>query len=71
MKERRINRRNSEGYNDPTTYAAMTAITQEEQVLEAKVGFLIKVLRFIIQESGFKLLNRIEVEDSKTGRCFR
>lgn len=33
--------------------------------------FLIKVLKFIIAESGFELLARIEIKDKKTGRCFR
>ena len=36
-----------------------------------KVNFLIKVLKFIIAESGFELLARIELKDKKTGRCFR
>ena len=39
--------------------------------LEGKVNFLIKVLKFIIAESGFELLARIEIKDKKTGRCFR
>ena len=38
---------------------------------EGKVNFLIKVLKFIIAESGFELLARIELKDKKTGRCFR
>lgn len=52
---------NGEGYPDPTAYNA----------LEGKVNFLIKVLKFIIAESGFELLARIEIKDKKTGRCFR
>lgn len=38
---------------------------------KGKVNFLIKVLKFIIAESGFELLARIEIKDKKTGRCFR
>lgn len=68
---RKISKYNPEGYHDPTTYEAMTNVTQEELALENKVKFLIKVLKFIIRESGFELLNRIEIKDSKTGRCFR
>ena len=52
---------NGEGYPDPTAYNA----------LRGKVNFLIKVLKFIIAESGFELLARIEIKDKKTGRCFR
>lgn len=68
---RKISKYNPEGYHDPTTYEAMTNVTQEELALENKVNFLIKVLKFIIRESGFELLNRIEIKDSKTGRCLR
>lgn len=49
----------------------MKPIMQEDAALEGKVNFLIKVLKFIIAESGFELLARIELKDKKTGRCFR
>lgn len=63
--------RNAEGYPDPTAYHAIKRVTQEENELDAKVNLLIKVLKFIISESGFELLARIELRDKKTGRCFR
>lgn len=56
---------------DPTAYNALRPIMQEDAALEGKVNFLIKVLKFIIAESGFELLARIELKDKKTGRCFR
>lgn len=62
---------NAEGYADPTAYHAIKRVTQEETELDAKVNLLIKVLKFIIAESGFELLARIELRDRKTGRCFR
>ena len=62
---------NAEGYPDPTAYNALRPIMQEDAALEGKVNFLIKVLKFIIAESGFELLARIELKDKKTGRCFR
>lgn len=62
---------NSSGYPDPTAYHAVKRVTQEENELDAKVNMLIKVLKFIIAESGFELLARIELRDRKTGRCFR
>lgn len=58
-------------YPDPTAYNALRPIMQEDAALEGKVNFLIKVLKFIIAESGFELLARIEIKDKKTGRCFR
>ena len=62
---------NAEGYPDPTAYNALRPIMQEDAALEGKVNFLIKVLKFIIAESGFELLARIELKDKQTGRCFR
>lgn len=58
---------NSEGYPNPTAFG----VIQEENELEKKTGFLIKILKFIINESGYELLNRIEIKDKKSGRVFR
>ena len=63
--------RNSEGYTDPTAHAALEPIAQEDAALESKVNFLIKVLKFIANEAGFDVLNRIELCDRKTGRVFK
>ena len=63
---------NAEGYYDPTAYSAIKKVTNEEhEALDAKVNMLIKVLKFIISESGFELGARIEMRDKKTGRWFR
>lgn len=58
---------NSEGYPIPAAHA----VIKEENELERKVSFLIKVLKFIVRESGFELVSRIEVRDVKSGRLFR
>lgn len=63
--------RNSEGYADPTAYEALEHIVQEKAALEGKVNFLIKVLKFIDNEAGFDVVNRIELCDRKTGRVFK
>nr|DAD95922.1 MAG TPA: hypothetical protein [Siphoviridae sp. ctGMq5] len=44
---------------------------KNEDALENKVGFLIKILKYIIRESGFELVNRIELRDKQSGRCFK
>ena len=62
---------NQSGLPDPTAYSALRPIIKEDAALEGKVNFLIKVLKYIIAESGFELLTRIELRDKKTGRCFR
>lgn len=62
---------NDEGYADPTAYEALRPIIKADTALDDKVHFLIKVLKFITTEAGFKLLNRIELQDRKTGRTFK
>lgn len=58
---------NSEGYPDPTAYAAI----KKETDIEKKVSLLISALKVIIDLSGFELINRIEICDKKSGRIFR
>lgn len=62
---------NSEGYADPTAYGALMPIMQADAALEGKVNFLIKVLKFIANEAGFDVVNRIELRDRNTGRRFK
>lgn len=64
-------RKNSEGYSDPTAYEGLRPIIAEENALNKEVSTLISVLKFIIDKSGFELVNRIEVKDKKTGRVFK
>lgn len=56
MAENRTPFLNQSGCPDPTAYHALKPIMQEDAALEGKVNFLIKVLKFIIAESGFELL---------------
>ena len=58
---------NSEGYADPTTYAAI----KEENDLEARVTALVRALRTIARLSGFDFVGRFELVDQKTGRHFK
>lgn len=58
---------NSEGYADPTAYAVVKKELDEEK----RLGMLITALKNTITLSGFELLNRIELKDSKTGKVFR
>lgn len=64
-------RKNSEGYSDPTAYEGLKPVIAEENSLCKDVSALINVLKYIIDKSGFELVNRIEVKDKKTGRVFR
>lgn len=62
---------NASGYPDPTAYYGVKNIVKQDEALDNKVNFLIKVLKFIIRESGFELMNRIEIRDQQTGRVFK
>lgn len=64
-------RKNSEGYADPTAFAALKIVAQEENEQQKRVGTLVHVLKYIINAAGFDLLNRIELKDRKTGREYR
>lgn len=44
---------------------------QADAALEGKLNFLIKVIKFIANEAGFDITNRIELRDRKTGRLFK
>lgn len=63
--------KNSEGYNDSTAYEGLKPVINKENKLYKDVSTLISVLKFIIDKSGFELINRIEIKDKMTGRVFR
>ena len=63
-------KRNSEGYVDPTAYAALKSISRNEKV-EKKAAYVISILKFIAGEAGFDVMNRIELRHKKSGRTFR
>ena len=64
-------RRNCEGYSDPTAYAALSKIRQEEIEQQRRASELIYVLKYIINKAGFDLVARIELRDRRTGKEFR
>ena len=63
-------KRNQDGYIDPTAYQALKNILNDGKA-EKKAAYLVSVLKFIINESGFELVNRIELKHRKTGKIFR
>lgn len=62
---------NQEGYPDPTAYEGTKDIIRAEAKIEKKCSFLIDIIKFIIRESGFELLNRIELKHTESGRVFK
>ena len=71
MSKKTIPKRNNEGYIDPTAYAALQKTLNETNDRDARGQRLIKSLKEIIDQSGYDLLNRIELKDRKTGRYYR
>lgn len=61
------NRRNSEGYSDPTAYAALSKIEKEERELMQ----LKRVIGEVCALSGFRLKGQIILVDKKSGRSYR
>ena len=60
-------KKNHEGYNDPTTYAAMKKIEAENK----RFHDLSDVLHTTCALSGFEILGRIVLKDKKTGKIWR
>lgn len=56
---------NKEGYADPTAYDALKNIDDEKRVSE-----LVFILKWIINKSGFELLERIKLRDKKSGKTY-
>lgn len=71
LSSRENERYNSEGYKDLTAYEAIQIVAKENEALENKVSFLIRVLKFIAREAGFDIQNRIELKDRHSGRVFK
>ncbi len=58
---------NQSGCKDPTAYAAMNPISEEEQ----RVSELVHVIKIISKWAGFDIMNRIEFMCKKSGRTYR
>jgi len=63
---------NASGCPDPTAYAAIGKLQkQQRKEAERNVNALIKALKATIADSGFVLVNRIELKDPKSGIVFK
>lgn len=58
---------NRSGLPDRTAYAAMKSISEEEQ----RISELVKVLKYIAEQAGFDITNRVELRDRRSGRTYR
>lgn len=62
-----MNKRNSEGYSDPTAYAALSKMEREE----AHLRKLKAALSQVCELSGYRLKGQIFLVDKKTGQTFK
>lgn len=60
-------RKNSEGYSDPTAYVAMRNIAREEDQFRK----LRKVILSICDVAGFEIRGPLVLIDKKTGKVWR
>lgn len=58
---------NASGLADPTAYAALKPMEEEEKA----VGDLVKSIKTLSRLAGFEITNRIEFKSQKTGRRYR
>lgn len=66
---------NHEGYADPTAYQAIQNAspkpkTNENNARDEAAEVLIKCLKNLIWLSGFRLIERIKIEDPKSGKKY-
>lgn len=68
-------RKNSEGYSDPTVYGAEIRMEREkarsERELEKRFNNLIGTLKLTADLAGFEFVGRIQVRHKETGKEFR
>ena len=62
-----VDKRNSEGYSDPTAYKALKRIEDED----ARFHKLLHMLFDICELSGFEIEGRIVLVDKRTGKVWR
>jgi len=62
---------NGEGYADPTAYYGTKDVIKIENEADRRANELIHVLKFIIRNSGFELIERVQIKDKRSGREYK
>ncbi|GHU94397.1 hypothetical protein FACS1894208_05400 [Clostridia bacterium] len=60
---------NASGCADPTAYTAIKNV--DHDAAGENANRLIKIIKAVIAENGFVLLNRIELKELKSGTIFK
>ena len=67
----KISSHNKEKYPDPTAHKALSKVQRDQDKADQNTDALIRMLKNIIDLSGYDLLARIELRDRKTGRVYK
>lgn len=62
---------NSEGYPDPTAYDALKVLSEQQNQDRQRISAVIHTVRCVLDLAGFELINRMELQDKRTGRVYR
>lgn len=64
-------RKNAEGYNDPTAYEAIRNVERGADLNDDHFHKLLDTIFSICELSGFHIEERIIIKDKKTGKIWR
>ena len=70
MSYRKDPRRNASGYIDMTAYEAIKRADSDADA-EKRFRALLQTIFYICELAGFRIENRIELKDKKTGKIWR
>lgn len=56
---------------DLTAYKAITKVARDEKKKDKDVSKLIQVIKFIIENAGYEVVNRIVIMDKETKKVYR
>ena len=62
-------KKNQEGYDDPTTFAAMQKVDNDPE--QKELNCLIKMITKIASYAGYSIENRLILKNKKTGKIWR
>ena len=64
-------RKNSEGYSDPTAYNGMKNAMSKEIAAKKLCDNLIGTIKLLAHLAGFEIVGRIQLKHKETGMIFR
>ena len=64
-------RKNAEGYSDPTAYEAIRNVERGADADDDRFHKLLDTISSICELSGFHVEERITIKDKKTGKIWR